>query len=144
MFIKELHGFWDYLFMYLFILNFFVKCIAKKDTIQKGQRDLRKTNPHQPKPKVYQEILPSYQCGCWFTQGGGGIAWTTYPTSKLCGVFESFKTTCTLLPIFLNILKSFFFSMPYFSLGSILLLNNLLKNEVIFLWKYEAELLKTT
>jgi hypothetical protein len=48
-------------------------------------------------------------------------------------VVESFKTTCTLLPIFLNILKSFFFSMPYFTLGSILSLNNLQKNEMIFL-----------
>jgi hypothetical protein len=27
------------------------KSIAKKDTIQKGQRDLRKTNPSQPKPQ---------------------------------------------------------------------------------------------
>jgi hypothetical protein len=115
----------DFEIIYLFILKKIVKCIGKKDTIQKGQRDLGKTNPHQPKPKVYQEILPLYQCGCWFTQGGGGIAWTTYRTSKLCVVVESFKTTCTLLPIFLNILKSFFFSMPYFTLESILSLNNL-------------------
>jgi hypothetical protein len=38
-----------YLFVYLFILKQMVKCIAKKDTIQKGQRDLGKTKPTSTK-----------------------------------------------------------------------------------------------
>jgi hypothetical protein len=43
----------DFENIYLFIiLKQMVKCIAKKDTIQRGQRDWAKTNPSQPKPKV--------------------------------------------------------------------------------------------